>query len=141
MASPRRLAAPPEELRQADVVGWVSRQLNRQPDAIDLFEAGKRLLQDGVYAGAAKVLRAYVAAPGSEPPGRHLLGHACLMSGDFAGALEHLAAVVNDGFDSDWQALVEAAIEVDRRERHAAYDRILGIDEDRKRAARASTGD
>lgn len=118
-------AVPPEDLREEDVLPWLERRLNRVPDSFDLYEEGKRLFQDGVYGPAARVLAVYVDSPGSEKPGRHLLGHACFMSGDLAGAQRHLAEVANEGFDDDWQALVEAALEQEAREREAATRRAV----------------
>ncbi|GBG33738.1 Hypothetical Protein FCC1311_099612 [Hondaea fermentalgiana] len=64
----------------------------------------------GDYARAVRTLEVYVS---KNLRGVHLLGYAYYMNGDLAKALRMFTTCVNDGFDADWQLLVEIQIELE----------------------------
>lgn len=74
---------------------WLTGELNRTPDAYDLYQAGKSLYQSGRYLGASKMLQLYVDGPGNELPGHHLLGYAYYMNEQKRHAREQIKKVVN----------------------------------------------
>jgi len=76
-------------------VQWLARELSRQPEAGDLYHAGKSLYQSGRYRGAVKLLRLYVDGDGCEMPGHHLLAHALFMCDEKRAAIEQARRVVN----------------------------------------------
>ncbi len=113
-----------ESMTLTQTMSWIRRQLNREPEGIDLYNAGKQLFQTGLYRGAVNILQQYVERQGAEPPGYHLLGYACSMIGDYERGIACLAKVANKGFDSDWQLLVEMRIEADREAEAREKERV-----------------
>lgn len=130
-------------MNSAACLQWLSLELNRQAEAYDLYHAGKLLYQTGRYLGAAKLLQLYVDGPGNELPGHHLLGYAYYHVEERRKALYEIKKVVNsqstnarsqlhaadlaiphshslafsvsaDGFDADWQLLIELQVDLDR---------------------------
>jgi hypothetical protein len=109
-----------ENMGRKEALAWLARQLNRAPEAADLYAAGKELLQRGLHRGAATLLAEYASRPGCEPPGRHLLGYAAFYAGQLALAREQLAQSVGAGFEADWQLLVEVCVELETQGARAA---------------------
>ena len=95
---------------------WLSLQLNRPAEAIDLYAAGKSLYQQGRYLGASKLLQLYTESPGNELPGHHLLAYAYMHCDDKRRAVAHARRVVNSGFDADWQLICELQVDLDRQD-------------------------
>ena len=79
----------------SQVFEWLAKQINRQPEPYDLYNAGKALYQTGAYLGAVKVLQLYVEGTGAESPGIHLLGYAYAMCGYKQLAVTQLKRCVN----------------------------------------------
>jgi hypothetical protein len=86
-----------ETMDTSQMLSWLSKDLGRDPEPVDLFSVGKLLYQGGSYVGAAKILQVYVDGPGSEMPGSHLLGYAYHMTNQRALALQYLKKCVNNG--------------------------------------------
>lgn len=106
---------------------WIRKQLNREPESADLYEIGKSLYQAGMFQGAAKVLQAYCDRQGAELPGFHLLGYAYAQIGECDASVRALRKVVNCGFDADWQLLVQMRIDADRLEEEREKERIRAM--------------
>eukprot|EP00736_Rhodelphis_marinus_P004662 Rmarinus@m.30211 len=92
---------------------WFQQQLNRPPEPHDLYFAGKELFQLGAYTRAKICLELYVKLPRPLPPGHHLLGYVYYMLKRPKDAIPHFRQCVQDGFDSDWQLLVELQVEME----------------------------
>lgn len=79
----------------AEIVHWLAVQLNRKPDPLDLYAAGKNAFDAGMYKASAAFLSGYVQTPNSLLPGRHLLGYALASLNQRRQAIEHLAQCAN----------------------------------------------
>lgn len=51
-----------ERMTPAQILLWLSKQLNRAPEPFDLYHVGKMLYQEGAYSGSAKILQVRSAA-------------------------------------------------------------------------------
>ena len=89
------IATLDDHLTPAGCHRWLSRELNREPEAYDLYKIGKALYQHGRYLGAAKFLQMYIDRPGNELPGYHLLGYAYAFTDEKRKAIQQLKKVAN----------------------------------------------
>jgi len=116
MASSLDFSGFDEGWSQTQVLTWLNEQINRIAEPSDMFKAGKLLYRDGLYMGAAKVLQSYCDSGSAESPGYHLLGYAYYMSGESPKSIPYLRKAVCQGFDADWQLLVEMVLSKDQEE-------------------------
>mmetsp|Transcript_4902 Transcript_4902/g.8488 ORF Transcript_4902/g.8488 Transcript_4902/m.8488 type:complete len:100 (+) Transcript_4902:134-433(+) len=79
-------------MTKEEVLSWFAAKLDRKPTSADIFSR---------------------EVPGKGLAGIHLLGYAYYMNGDLLRALETFKSCVNDGFDADWQLLVEIQLELE----------------------------
>lgn len=113
MASSIDLSGFDEGWSSAQISVWLNKEINRIAEPIDMFMAGKRLYRDGLYCGAAKLLQNYCDSGSAESPGYHLLGYAYYMSGETPKSIPYLRKAVCQGFDADWQLLIEMVLTKD----------------------------
>mmetsp|Transcript_22622 Transcript_22622/g.44403 ORF Transcript_22622/g.44403 Transcript_22622/m.44403 type:complete len:121 (-) Transcript_22622:1338-1700(-) len=100
-------------MTKEEVLSWFAAKLDRKPTSADIFSIAKDLYNTGDYARAVRALEVYREVPGKGLAGIHLLGYAYYMNGDLLRALETFKSCVNDGFDADWQLLVEIQLELE----------------------------
>ena len=105
-----------EQFSSDEVMSWFSLRLNRYPEASDLYGVSKEFYHIGEYRKAATALEIYASLPGAQLPGVHLLGYAHYMSGDLEKSLRTFCKCVNDGYDSDWQLIVEIQLELEAKQ-------------------------
>ncbi|KAJ3227949.1 hypothetical protein HK099_007818 [Clydaea vesicula] len=105
-----------------DILEWFQRKLNRQPEAYDVYLVGKEFYQLGSYSRAMACLQYHVSMPGASIPGRHLLGYCYLNLHDNERALREFKKCVKDGFQDDWQLIVELIYEIDEKINASAND-------------------
>jgi hypothetical protein len=84
-----------EQASPAASMHWLSLQLNRTPEARDLYAVGRALYESGRFRGAAKMLQLYADGEGCESPGLHLLAHAYMMCEEKRKAILQAKRVVN----------------------------------------------
>ena len=118
------LASLDESQSSEYCVQWLARELSRQPEAGDLYHAGKALYQSGRYRGAVKLLRLYVDGDGCEMPGHHLLAHALFMCDEKRAAIEQARRVVNCSITMRQNGRSEGAV---LRLQTVLTDSILGL--------------
>lgn len=92
------------------VLEWFSKRLNGPPGPKQVYQVGKELYELGLFDQASSALAYYVSMRQSEPVGAHLLGYAYYMSGRHMDAVRELLKHVNEGYETDWQLLVEAQV-------------------------------
>eukprot|EP00742_Colponemidia_sp_Colp-10_P002014 GILJ01002151.1.p1 GENE.GILJ01002151.1~~GILJ01002151.1.p1 ORF type:complete len:123 (-),score=15.96 GILJ01002151.1:202-570(-) len=104
---------PPAKASKEDLLQWMSTSLNRFPEPSDLYHISKELYHLGDFGNACHGLELYVEQPGALLPGHHLLGYSYYYNGQLAEAVRQLKKCVKEGFDSDWQLLVELTVQLE----------------------------
>lgn len=116
-----------ESMTLTQMLQWIRRELNHEPESVDLYNIGKSLFQLGMYRGASMLLHQYSESQGAQPAGHHLLGYAYYHIGEYEKGVASLRRIVHKGFDNDWQLLVEMSIECDRTAEKREQERIRDL--------------
>ncbi|KAJ3185741.1 hypothetical protein HDU85_001100 [Gaertneriomyces sp. JEL0708] len=107
-------------LSRTDLYDWFQKRLNRPPEAYDFYKQAREFYQLGSYSRSIVCLREYITLPGAATPGRHLLAYCHLNLGEKEKALREFKKCVKEGYQEDWQLVVELTIELESKRREEA---------------------
>jgi len=100
-------------MSKEEILSWFGAKLGRKPTLVDVYNMAKEFYNVGSYEKAAAVLEVYATLPGNKLQGLHLLGYSLYMAGSLERSLEMFKACIHEGYDDDWQLLVEIEIEIE----------------------------
>ncbi|KXS17089.1 hypothetical protein M427DRAFT_133564 [Gonapodya prolifera JEL478] len=101
----------------SELIEWFTKRAGRAPEAWDVWKVAKEFFQLGAYSRALACLQHYVALPAATNQGRHLLAYCYLNLGEIEYALREFKKSARDGYNEDWQFVVELTFELEERNR------------------------
>jgi hypothetical protein len=118
-------------MNKEEINAWFVKKLNRPPEPWDFYnvcyskQGRQGILPVGVIftrtsmsAAICKIVITKVTLPGAVIVGRHLMGYCFLNLGESDRALKEFKKCIKDGYDEDWQLVVELTIEVEQKRRN-----------------------
>ncbi|KAI9138193.1 hypothetical protein BKA69DRAFT_1031680 [Paraphysoderma sedebokerense] len=100
-------------MTKEEILMWFKGRLNRLAGAADVYQVAKDFYKMGAYSRAMICLQYYSSLPDAEIHGHHLLGYCYLNLGEIENAFQEFKSCVNEGYNDDWQLVIELQMELE----------------------------